>query len=77
MITDFLETKTKKKDLKTALGVVREFKKCENTNEWAAIPFMAWSKLEQLEEFLEHLVNNVPLEEDTIQYIQGGKNAQR
>jgi len=34
-----------------------------------AIPFAAWAKLEQLEEYLDHLVNNVALDKDTINYI--------
>tara|TARA_R100000656_G_scaffold61465_1_gene47484 strand:- start:16754 stop:16984 length:231 start_codon:yes stop_codon:yes gene_type:complete len=68
-ITDFLKTKRKKHDLKIALEILREFKSCESKLEWMAIPFAAWAKLEQLEEYLDHLVNNVALDKDTINYI--------
>lgn len=69
-ITDFLKTKTKKKDLNIALKILKEFKKCESKEEWFYIDFSAWAKLEQLEEYLEYLVNNKPLKEDTIAYIK-------
>lgn len=65
-----MKTKTSKKDLKIALKVLREFKKCENTEEWFYITFQAWTKLEQLEEFLDHLVNKKPLKEDTLEYLE-------
>jgi hypothetical protein len=70
MITDFLKTKREKEELKHALEVLREFKTCESDNEWISIPFAAWAKLEQLEEYLDHLVNNKPLKEDTLEYIK-------
>lgn len=70
MITDFLKTKRSKEDLKIALDILEEFKACENADEWLQIPFMAWIKLEQLQEFLEHLVNGEPLAKDTKQYIK-------
>lgn len=73
MITDFLKTKRTKEELTTALAVVKEFKECENEEEWLRISFMAWAKLEQLEEFLEHLVNGEELNEDTIEYMKGGE----
>jgi hypothetical protein len=68
-ITDFLDTKITKKDLETALKVLHEFKSCESEGEYLSIPFAAWAKFEQLEEFLEHLVNKSPLKDDTIMYI--------
>jgi hypothetical protein len=66
MIADFLKTDRPKEDLKMALEVLREFKKCESTEEWAYTPFAVWSKLEQLEDFLEHLVEGTELEDDII-----------
>ena len=56
MITDFLYTKQSVTDLRTVLNVVREFKAGESLDEWTTISFDAWAKLEQLEEFLEYLV---------------------
>jgi len=70
MITNFLEISTPKEDLTIALKVLREFKACESLEEWYLIPFSAWAKLEQLEEFLAHLVENEPLKEDTIKYMR-------
>lgn len=64
-IVDFLKTKTPKTDLDTALRVLREFKECESQEEWVMINFDAWAKLEQLEEFLDHLVNDAELHDDT------------
>lgn len=69
MITDFLKTKRSKDDLKIALEVLREFKSNESPEEWVMIMFAAWTKLEQLQEFLSHLVEGEPLEEDTIDYM--------
>ena len=69
-ITDFLKTQRSKDDLRVALEVVREFKRCESVDEWAAIMFVSWAKLEQLEEFLDHLVNGAELQEDTKQYME-------
>lgn len=69
MITDFLKTQRDKNDLRVALEVLREFKECESGAEWAMIPFTAWAKLEQLEEFLNHLVEDAPLKDDTIAYM--------
>ena len=57
-ITDFLKTKSSKKNLDIALSVIREFKDCESNYESMATPFMAWSKLEQLEGLLEQLVED-------------------
>jgi len=69
-ITDFLQTTRSIDELRLALEVIREFKGCESQVEWLAIPFVAWSKLEQLEEFLAHLVEGAPLGNDTVRYIQ-------
>lgn len=74
MITDFLKTTRSKNDLRIALEVLREFKECESGQEWAMIPFAAWAKLEQLEEFLTHLVEGAPLKDDTIAYIAQNQN---
>jgi len=68
-ITDFLKTSRSKEELKIALDILEEFKSCESQDEWIMIPFIAWAKFEQLEEFLEHLVNGKELEEDTIMYM--------
>lgn len=69
MITDFLQTKRSKGELATALAILREFKECESEREWLEIPFVAWAKLEQLEEFLAHLVEGAPLATDTLRYL--------
>lgn len=74
-ITDFLDMwdpNVDKQRLSDALHVLQMFKKCESPNEWVYTPFMCWVKLEQLEEFLEHLVNNKPLKDDTIEYRKRG-----
>ena len=70
MIVDFLKTSRSKEDLKIALEVLREFKECEGDEEWIAISFATWAKLEQLEEFLAYLVEGKPLEEDTLEEIK-------
>lgn len=70
MITDFLKTARSKDDLKTALEVLREFKECESMAEWLSVPLAAWGKLEQLEEFLAHLVEAAPLDEDTQEFLK-------
>lgn len=69
MIIDFLKTDTPVPDLATALKVLREFKGCESQGEWLMIPFAAWTKLEQLQEFLEHLVEGEPLQADTVEVL--------
>ena len=69
MITDFLKTGYTKQDLETTLQVLKYFKSCESTEEWLGITFGAWAKLEQLEEYLEHLVNGKELQPDTIEYM--------
>jgi hypothetical protein len=70
MITDFLKTTRTKEELASALSVLRDFKRCESDAEWLMIPFGAWAKLEQLEEFLAHLVDGEPLAADTIRYME-------
>ena len=76
MITDFLKTTRSKEELKLALEVLREFKACESQNEWLAIPFAAWAKLEQIEEFLAHIACGEPLRADTLRYLER-QSAQR
>lgn len=70
MITDFLKTQRTKEELTAALEVLREFKGCESQEEWLMIPFAAWAKLEQMEEFLAHLVEGAPLADDTVEYMK-------
>jgi hypothetical protein len=74
-ITDFLKTKRSKDELRVALDVLREFKGCESMEEWVGIMFSAWAKLEQLEEFLDHLVNGAELREDTKRYARNFEKA--
>ena len=69
-ITDFLKTERSKEELKTTLDVLHEFKRCESMEEYVGVPFSAWAKLEQLEEFLAHKVTGADLKEDTIAYIK-------
>lgn len=69
-IIDFLKSERTPDELKLALEVLREFKECESASEWGVIPFACWSKLEQLEEFLDHLANNAPLEADTLERMK-------
>jgi len=70
MIIDFLKTKTSKKDLKTCLDILKEFRKCESKEEWFMIPFDAWTKFEQISEYLEYLVNGGKLEDDTLEQLK-------
>jgi hypothetical protein len=70
MIIDFLHKDIPQDKLENALEVLLIFKECESFEEQMAIPFAAWDKLEQLEEFLEHRVNNEELREDTIREIE-------
>lgn len=72
-ITTFLKTTRSPEDLKITLEVLREFKRCESREEWLFIDFSAWAKLEQLEEFLAHLVEGAPLETDTIREMENEK----
>jgi hypothetical protein len=70
-ITDFLvkaPADFTPEELGCALKVLRAFKECESESEWAMAPFAAWTKLEQLEEFLAHIVDGEPLKEDTVRY---------
>lgn len=68
-ITDFLSKDISKDSAYEALRVLRLFKECESAEEWLGIGFAAWAKLEQLQEFLEHLVEGKPLAKDTIEYM--------
>jgi hypothetical protein len=70
LIIDFLKTNRSKDDLRAALGVLREFKSCESEEEWLWTPFEAWAKLEQLEEFLAHLVDGDSLRDDTMEILR-------
>ncbi len=72
-VIDFLKTNKSKDDLKAALAVVRAFKECESREEWLHITFGAWAKLEQLEEFLAHLVEGDPLKDDTLRVLERAK----
>jgi hypothetical protein len=69
-ITDFLTLEIAPEKLAAALEVLTAFKRCESKEEWLAIPFSAWSKLEQLEEFLQHRVNGTALCDDTVRYMR-------
>lgn len=73
MITDFLKTRRSIDELSLALDVLNEFKECESQKEYLEIPFYAWAKFEQLEEFLLYLVEGKPLAKDTIEYIANGE----
>lgn len=68
-ITDFLKTKRSKEELKIALDVLKEFKEYETMQEWEKTNFMEWAKVDQLEEFLEYLVNNKKLSRVTTEYL--------
>ena len=61
MLYDFLRTTMDKDKLSAALEVIKEFKSNEDPIEFWFNPLLTWEKLERLEEFLDHLVNNVPL----------------
>lgn len=54
----FLNTKRSVKDLKIALAVLREFKKCESNEEWLFHAFATWQKLEQFEDYLKVLTGD-------------------
>lgn len=49
----FLRTERSVDELKTALAVILEFKDHESAQEWGAVMFACWSKLEQLEDYLK------------------------
>lgn len=68
--TDFLKTTTPKEKLSSALDVLREFKQCESPDEWSARPFVAWTMLEMMQEYLEHLVDGKPLHADTVAQLE-------
>ena len=69
MLIDFLKTQRSKAELQTALTILREFKACESTEEWVCTMFAVWIKLEELEEYLAHLVEDAELHEDTKRMI--------
>jgi len=73
MITDFLNTKRSPEELALALEILKEFKRCESQEEYLGIYFSAWAKLEQMQEFLEHLVNGEELKDDTKRYMERGE----
>ena len=73
-ITDFLKTDRSKEELVVALDVLREFKGCESGEEWLSAPFISWVKLEQLQEFLEHLCEGKDLADDTKAYISRNRD---
>jgi len=64
MLSKFVETKRDKSELATALAVIREFKGNEDADEWAMHPFITWQKLEQLENYLSHIVEGTKLEDE-------------
>ena len=70
MLIDFLKTKTDKKDLATAFKVLMEFKGNEEMSEYIRCDFVAWHKLEQLQEFLDHLANGEELKKDTLEELE-------
>lgn len=70
MLIDFLKTKRSKEELQLTLDVLREFIDCEGDAEYFIIPFEAWAKVGQFLEFLEHLVEGKPLEDDTKHEIE-------
>ena len=73
-IIDFLKTERDKFELRSALEVLKEFKSNESHNEWQVIDFCARAKLEQLEEYLEYLVNGKELADDTKRVIASQKS---
>lgn len=75
MILDLLHTRRPIRELKIALDVLREFKDNHTVEEDLCSPLACWVKLEQYQEFLEHLVEGKPLKPDTIQYMEH-QNAQ-
>lgn len=61
----FLGTSLPEDDLKTALRVIEAFKKCESADEWMSMPFSAWLRLEQLEDYLGMLTDPEHETDDT------------
>ena len=70
MIVDFLKTNRSPEDLRTALAVLREFKGAHSRLERFAPSFVVWVKLDQFEEFLDHLVTGASLRPDTLENIE-------
>jgi hypothetical protein len=75
MILDLLKTERPREELKITLDVLREFKTNHTFEEDLCAPLDTWAKLEQLQEFLEHLVEGKPLAADTLDY-QRRQNAE-
>lgn len=75
-IVSFLGLDIPAADLETTLRVLRQFKGCESRKEWLDIPFVAWAKLEQLEEFLAHRVEGAELHDDTKRALDEYRRAQ-
>lgn len=68
MLIDFLRTAPegfKPDQLRAALEVLRAFKAHEDVQDWLR-PNAWWIRLEQLEEFLGHLVLDESLKADTL-----------
>lgn len=64
-LLNFLGTPIPVEDLKTALRVIEAFKKCESAAEWMDMPFSAWLRLEQLEDYLGMLTDPKHETDDT------------
>jgi hypothetical protein len=69
-ILDFLNEDFTIIELAGALKLLREFKKCHTSHEDLTPPLVAWSKLEQLEEYLDYMLYKTPLKNDTLEYIK-------
>ena len=69
-IINFLKTGRPKEELRAALETLKEFKENESRDEWLRCSWESWVKLEQLEEYLEYLVNNKSLKNDTLEVLK-------
>lgn len=56
-LLDFLKTSRTKDELKLCLDILQEFKDKESQGEWLMVPFMAWSKFEQFQDYLRLLTD--------------------
>lgn len=74
MLIDFLKTSTTKEDLQTTLKVLLEFKAGETDQELLRIPLQSWNCLEWLEEYLDFLVNDKPLNPATLKELERLQN---
>lgn len=61
-LADFLKTDLPKHKLQIALEVIRAYKACEDSNDYQSKSFESWTQLENLEDFLEELATEKPLE---------------